>query len=91
MAADRSNDGRIGKQIDWSLVISSITRPVEPPALEVLDYFEEEEGSKFSFNLRDEVETIWAEIPDPDLRLRYLDAVCEIAPLLMYIGWTKQT
>lgn len=43
MADNRPDDGRIGKEIDWSLVIPSITRPVwEPPALEILDWFEEE-------------------------------------------------
>lgn len=51
MAANRSDDGRTGKEIGWSSVIPSITRLVwEPPALEILDAFKDDEHFTFDLN-----------------------------------------
>ena len=80
------DDGRIGKEIDWSLVIPSITRPVwEPPALEVLDLLEEIAGDEdvdfFNFNN----EELKREFPDPEVRLGVFDLVCEMDPLGVYM------
>lgn len=59
------DDCGIGKEIDWSLFIPPITRPVwEPPALEVLDEFEELFEDEANFNLRGD--TWKAEYPDEE-------------------------
>lgn len=84
------DDGRIGKEIDWSLVVPSITRPVgEPPALEVLDELEDDDMEGFSFNLRDE--SMSTTLPHLEFRLWYLDLICEILPLDLYNDWVKKT
>lgn len=82
------NDGRIGKEIDWSLVVPSITsRTWEPPALEVLDEWEDEED--YNFNLQsDEMKS---KFPNIELHLQLVDLMCEIAPLGKYLDWAGGT
>lgn len=85
------DDGRIGKPVDWSLVIPSITRPIsEAPALEVLDFFEIlMEDGYFSFNMSSE--SMKAAFPDPDIRLRFVDLMCECNSLQRYQNWAWST
>lgn len=81
MAQNAPDDGRIGKEIDWSLVVTSITRAVwEPPALEVLDLFDDDDTSPL-LNINQYENK--AGIPD-HLRLRIVDICCEVAPLAAY-------
>lgn len=89
MVPNPPNDGRIGKEIDWSLVIPSITRPTwEPPALEVLDFFETIfEFSGFNIN-SDKMKTAW---PDPEVRTRLVDLMCECHSLRTYHAWVVAT
>lgn len=83
------DDGRIGKSIDWSLVIPSIIRPVwEPPALEVLDRFEEA-NAEFSLNLKHSKFKI--EILDDEARLQLLDLLYEVVPLNVFGKWAKES
>lgn len=93
MAKKIVNDGRIGKEINWSLVIPSITRPVwEPPALEVLDRFEEfleHADHQDSLNLNNP--WLISEFPDVGLRCRYVDVVCEGVALSRHLKWAEET
>lgn len=86
MPTNPPDDGRIGKQIDWSLVIPSVTRPVwEPPALEVLDPFD----ATFVFDLSsDKMKSI---IPNTEVRMHIVDLACEIMPLFKYGKWVEET
>lgn len=55
--------------------------------MEVLDSFE---GLReFSFNLCDEA--LWTNYPGLELRLRYLDILCEISPVAAYKTWVVGT
>ena len=82
------DDGRIGKEIDWSLVVPSIKRPVhEPPALEVLDFFDD--CKDFSFNVASD--RMKNAIPDIEARLLHMDLLSEILPLDKYFDWAKET
>ena len=83
------DDGRIGKKIDWSLVIPSITRPTwEPPALEVLDFFETLDEF-FDFDLSSD--TMKAAWPEADVRTRMVDMMSECHPLRTYHAWVEET
>ena len=75
------DDTRIGKSINWSLVILSITRPTsKPPALEVLDFFEMlMEDRYLSFKMSSE--SMKAAFYDPDIRLRFVNLMCEFGGL----------
>lgn len=70
-----------GKEIDWSKVIPSITRPVwEPPALEVLDAFEHMA-----------IDEITRAIPNPTARSQFLDLYGELTTLTTYLQWAIGT
>ena len=85
----RPDDGRIGKEIDWSLVIPAITRPTwEPPALKVLDFFETLDEF-FNFDLsRNAMKDVW---PDLNVRTRMVDMMSECHPLQTYHAWVEET
>lgn len=90
MAEDRTNGGKIGKEIEWSLVIPSITRPTwEPHALEVLNFLETEDGSMFDF--RSENNSMKDEMPDLEARVKFVDAACEMVPLERLYKWATET
>lgn len=78
----------IGNETDWSLIISStIPLVLEPPGLEVLDSFEEDDN--FNFNL--ESDEMTAEFADVAVSTRLLNLLCEIAVIEPYSEWVEET